>query len=210
MTRREEDRASSAWAGVPCVRGTAFFGVKAALVEHWGEAGLREVKDRVPPEVRAAVFDSLLTPQDWLPEAHLIETCLAAWRGPARERDLGFRAFLASSVYQGFGRFQKVLLHIASLRQVVERAPALWRRDHTHGALTFDLADRVATVRLVDHPYADDDFAARVFADTLRGLFLLSRATGGQIRERHARTAPRALVVELSWGLPSSRPPEAR
>ena len=208
MTRDDEEgRARDGLAGVPCVRGTAFFGVKAALVEHWGEAGLREVRARVEPDVRAAVFESLVTPQEWLPEEHLIATCRAAWEGPARERDLAFRAFLASSVYEGFGRFQKLLLQVASPRLVVDRVPSLWRRDHTHGALTFELGDRAATLRLTDHPYADSDFAARVFADTLRGLFLLSHETRGQVRARHTRAAPRTLVVELSWGASTSRPP---
>src|SRR5437868_941726 len=93
---------------IPCVRGTAIFGLKAAAESLWGEHGLADIACRMPADARHTVMDEIVMPQAWIPERHLIAFCRAAWEGPVGEATATFHAFIAKSAFHGFGRFQKI------------------------------------------------------------------------------------------------------
>ena len=124
---------------VPCVRGTAVFGLKAATEELWGDLGLRDVAYRLPRIPRRALMEEIVMPQAWIPESHLIDFCRCVWEGPAQQVESAYTGFLGRAAFHGFGRFQKIILSFTSPEAIAVRVPSLWRRDHTHGELEADV-----------------------------------------------------------------------
>jgi hypothetical protein len=203
-------------------RGTIFTGFIAATRELWGERGLRDVRDRLHDDTRKATLDEIVLATSWLPVVHVIRWHEAIYEGLAAKDDAAFLRFVDRGLEQGFGRVQKFFLGFASPRLLIERAPSLWRKQHTHGKLTvttsgdFDyalpeaqgssLADKgesfVATVTLRDHPFIDVPLSRRALAEAWRHVLTLARVE--EVKESHSvettgHAGERALVARLTW-----------
>lgn len=184
---------------IPCVRGTAIFGLKAAAESLWGDHGMADIAYRLPADARRALMDELVMPQAWIPEKHLIAFCRAAWEGPSHEEVAPYYAFLGQSAFHGFGRFQKIILGLASPHAIAARVPALWRRDHTHGELEAEASKNGCVMRLRDHPYVETEFARDLISQTFRQVMTLTRVGAKDVRVRHSLDARAGLLVHLSW-----------
>jgi hypothetical protein len=188
---------TAAATALPHVRGTAFLGLRAAAEEQWGARGLEEVARALPPDVRAAVVDAIVMPSSWLPEAHLIAFCQAVWRGPAGQSEPVFTAFVGRSVFQGWGRFRKMLLGMATPAMLAARAPELWRRDHTHGALVSELLPHGSITRLVGSAYSASDFSRALIFETFRQIMGMTRVK--LVRARHTLEPPDTIAMHFDW-----------
>ncbi len=181
----------------PRVRGTAFLGLRAAAEELWGAEGIRDIAQRLRPEVRAAVVDDIVLPSTWLPEASLIELCSAAWTGPAGATEAAFSAFVGRSAFHGWGRFRKMLLGMATPPMLAARAPDLWKRDHTHGLLHSDLLPDGSVTRLTGSAYGGDEFSRMLIFETFRQIMSMTRVK--LTRAWHQYEPPDTIAMHMLW-----------
>jgi hypothetical protein len=203
-------------------RGTIITGFIAATREMWGERGLHIMRERLPEETRRATLDEIVMASAWLSVVHIIKWHETIYEELASRDDDVFMRFVDRGLDHGFGRVQKFFLGFASPRLLIERAPTLWRRQHTHGTLTvktegdYDyalpeaqgsaLADAkeisVATVTLKDHPLIDVPLSRRALAEAWRHVLTLARVH--DVKESHAveATGPageKSLIARLTW-----------
>src|SRR5262249_20545178 len=129
----------------------------------------------------------------------LIAFCRAAWEGPAAQNVGPYHTFLGRSAFHGFGRFQKIILGLASPHAIAARVPSLWRRDHPHGDLAAEVTRTGCTLRLRDHPYVETEFARERISQTFRQVMSLTRIGQAEVRVHHGLDARGALLVHLHW-----------
>jgi hypothetical protein len=202
--------------GDPYARGSVIHGFRAAVLDLGGEDALRQVADRLPVTTRLATIDQIVLPFEWVPIEHAVAWHDAIWSGPARsdERELG--RLVSRSIELGFGRFKSAFFSGITPDRLVERAPELWRWQHTHGELSATVDGGTGVVVLRDHPYVEHPASRRVTAESYRHI--VTMVGGRDVRvawadrwgEAHPAhpTAPRStlarhsLVVQLSWRLP--------
>ena len=172
-------------------------GFWGAVRDVWGDDALRDIAARLPPETRRATFDEIVLALSWLPSGYISDWHEAVWNGPAKQDDALFCRFVDRSVELGFGRMQRFFLKLATPKQLVERAPEMWRRQHTHGQITVSVrghyehalpeaqgspsaddtaAPPVATVTLRDHPFVNRAVSRRALAEVWRHILTLARA----------------------------------
>jgi len=60
----------TAAAAEPCAGQRVFVASRAAAVELYGDGGLREIAARLPGGARAAIVDSAIIAEPWLPERY--------------------------------------------------------------------------------------------------------------------------------------------
>ena len=182
----------------PQSRGTILHSLREALLDLWGEDGLRQVVGALCDETREATDGPRLSPLGWYPTSYIVEWSTATFDGPARRDEQAFRAALALSSDYGFGRVRRVFMRFATPVLLAERAADLWRREHTHGSLEAvgDIPRRAARLTLRGHPFTTT-FASRLAtAEVFRHI--LSRSRASNVRESHALQGD-ALVVKLHW-----------
>jgi hypothetical protein len=121
----------------------------------------------------------------------------AVFAGPAGRSVGAYHAFVGNQVRLGFGRVRRMLLHLAPPELVLERAPELWRHDHSDGELVVAVEGKHAHVEIVDHPHATTDVACLTAAEIFRCVLSLTRAS--QVTSTYRRTRPRCLEVQLGW-----------
>ena len=120
----------------PCARGTNFIASKRAVLDLWGDEGLRIVTALLPNDARRATAEAVvITADQWLPERYGQAWFDAVWNGPAKRAIPEFRRFIDKRIDNGFGRVRRMLLQVATPSTLAPRVPALWRNDHTHGSL---------------------------------------------------------------------------
>ncbi len=172
---------------VPSARGYLLTAFRTAAADVFGAEGAAAL----------AMIAIPTPPPKWIPEADLIAGAHALWEGPARRERARYNAFIQRQVELGSGRVQRMLLSLASPRRVIDRAPAIWSSEHTHGELTVDqLGERSAILRLGEHPYVETPQARATIAEVFRHIVSLTRA--GEVSESHALERG-VLVVRLSW-----------
>src|SRR5690242_11418888 len=98
----------------PCARRTIFVGFRRAALALWGEAGLAEIGQLLPEEVRVATVDNVVIVGEWQPERYVLAWYEAAMSGPAKGNRADFCAFIDRMMDIGFGTVRKLLLQIAS------------------------------------------------------------------------------------------------
>src|SRR4051794_21782478 len=118
-----------------CCRGTQLLAFRAAAIETWGEGGWSEACALLDRETRDALLGRRVSPAGWVPERHMMALADAVFAGPAGRGVAAYHAFVGNQVKLGFGRVRRMLLHLAPPERVLERAPELWRHDHTDGEL---------------------------------------------------------------------------
>lgn len=184
--------------GEMCARGTILMAFREAAMELWGEAGLRELGQRLPEAARVETLEISTVNLAWVPEAYVLAWYDAVWHGPCEKRRDAFRKFLNCMMDHGFGRVRKAFLSLAQPPTILNRAPGLWRHDHTHGELTVEsLESESARVRLSNHPYTATSLACLATAEIYRYCVTLCRAKN--VTELHYREAGGSLVVRLRW-----------
>jgi hypothetical protein len=173
-----------------------FVASRTAAVELYGETGLREIAERLPPDVRAAIADTAIIVERWLPERYVMAWQEAVWEGPARTNEDAFRRYIMRVVDGGFGRVRRLLLNLVTPATLCTRAAELWGDEHTHGEISAHPEGNVVIIRLRAHPYVVRPIARMVLAESLRYAASLTRAN--RVEQVH-RVDGDALEVRLTW-----------
>jgi hypothetical protein len=163
----------------------------------WGEDGLRDITDRMPPSSRGEMLRETGSEREWIAEAHVIAWCFAVWEGPAnRDRAIYFE-LLKRQTDLGFGRIRRFFLSMATPSMLFAKAPSMWSQDHTHGTLECAVEGTSAIVTLRDHPYTETPQARATIAEVFRYTISLANARG--VTESHALEQPGVLRVKIRW-----------
>jgi hypothetical protein len=91
----------------PCAGHRVLVPSRAAAVELYGKAGLRDIAARLPADARAALVDTAIITDLWLPERFIIAWHEAVWNGPAHGDEAEFRRYVRTVVDLGFGRVRR-------------------------------------------------------------------------------------------------------
>jgi len=177
-------------------RATQYFAFRSAALELWGEFGWREVEENLPDDTRATLFTKPPAPIDWVLERHMMSLSEAVFAGPAGRREEVYRHFVATMIDCGFGRIRRFLVQFAPPELLLERAPDLWRHDHTHGELRVKLADKRATVELHDHVHTTTSLSRLTAAEAFRCALSSTRAR--EVKVEHELVSD-ALEIRLRW-----------
>jgi|SRR5579883_2247695 len=182
----------------PLTRGIGLHGFRAACAEMWGDLGFRAIAARLPDDARAATIDERVLPVSWLPTRFTVDWMEAVWEGPARRDDGALCAFIDRSIELGFGRMRTFFLRLQSVERMTQRAPEMFRYQHSHGTLTAALRGPTSSVvTLRDHPYVRHPVARRATGEVYRHIVVLSGKK--DVRETHGLEGPDTLSVRLSW-----------
>ena len=180
----------------PCAAQRIFVASRAAVVGLYGDGGLREIAERLPPDVRGALIESNLITDKWLPERYIMAWQDAVWNGPTRARTDEFRRYVQRVVDHGFGRVRRMLLNLVTPATLCTRAAELWHDEHTHGEISARPEHNVVIVKLRNHPYVGRPVARLVMAESLQYAATLTRAK--KVEQVH-RVENETLEVRLTW-----------
>ncbi len=184
--------------GEPCTRATQLLAFRSAALTLWGKQGWQTVLERLPPESRAAlVVDGLLVAVGWVPERHMVALAQAVFEGPAHSGAEAYREFVRQVIFLGFGRVRRLLVQFAPPSAVHNRAPELWRHDHTHGSIKV-VHDATSAIIHVEHDVlTSTPLSCATAAEMFRTVISLTRAK--RVTETHELERPGRLRVELRW-----------
>jgi hypothetical protein len=183
-------------AAEPCAAQRVFVASRAAAVQLYGDEGLRAVGEHLPADVRAALVDSPLITESWLPERFVMAWQETVFAGPVRGSDDEFRHYIAKVVDSGFGRVRRLLVQLVTPATLCTRAAELWHDEHTHGEISADPTGHVVVIKLRNHPYVTRPIARLVMAESLRYAASLTRVK--RVEQLH-RLDGDALEVRLTW-----------
>ena len=182
----------------PLVRRWVMRAYRTAVRALYDDSELADVLARVPDDARVETWEAPVLHSQWVPERYIIAWSFAVWEGPARRTRAKYERFSQRWMDDGFGRLRRAILNLASPRILIERAPVMWREDHTHGSLEYELeGERSVTLRLHDSPYCEVPQSRAAMAECFRYSISLARAS--DVTETHALEAPGVLRVRLSW-----------
>ncbi len=193
--------------GDPYARGSVVHGFREAVVDLWGDEGLRRLADLLPVEARAATLDSIVLPFEWVPIAHVVAWHEALWNGLACGDERELAKLVARAIELGLGRFKSAFFAGITPERLVERAPELWRWQHTHGELSVHVQGASGVVTLRGHPYVDHPACRRVTAESYRHIVSMVLHTA--VSPTHNNLVPPRATsaasanVTASWSAPS-------
>ena len=179
----------------PCAAQRVFVASRSAAMALYGDAGLRDIAERLPEDARP-LAESALIAEQWLPERFVMAWQEAVWSGPARASVDDFRVYTNRVVDAGFGRVRRLLVNLVTPATLCTRAAELWHDEHTHGKISAEPKGQVVTIRLREHPYVTKPISCLVMAESLRHAASLTRAR--QVQQTH-RVHDETLEVRLSW-----------
>lgn len=182
--------------GEPCAAQRVFVASRAAAVDLYGDDGLRQIAAGLPADVRAALIDSAIITDAWLPERFVMAWQEAVFAGPARGSEDAFRRYVHKVVDAGFGRVRRLLVNLVTPATLCTRAAELWLDEHTHGDISAEPSGHVVVIRLRNHPYVTRPIARLVMAESLRHAASLTRVK--RVDEVH-RLDGDTLEVRLTW-----------
>ncbi|MGH7294026.1 MAG: hypothetical protein ACRELB_03790 [Polyangiaceae bacterium] len=182
---------------VPCARGTLVAGALGAVERLWGDAGLAELRRGLDADARRSLFDDIVLPVAWYPEAHFESCCEVVWATLARRDQAAFFAFVHASVDHLWSRVHRLLISLTTPHVLARRAPAMWRHDHTHGTMDVELREQQGSVRVRGYPYARNGVMARGHTESFRHI--LGHARVKTVLASHELDDQGTLVVALSW-----------
>jgi hypothetical protein len=181
-----------------CARGTILLALRSAAVTLWRDAGLEAIRSRLPADAAIELFDRPIVADAWIPERYVMAWFKAVFGGPARANAAVFRTFLDRMMDHGFGRVRRFFLTMVTPQLMLQKAPDLWRHDHSHGELIVQtLADKHCIVVLRDHAYTKTPLSRLAIAEIYRYAMALSRASG--VEETHRIDDYGQLNVRISW-----------
>lgn len=182
----------------PCARRTIFAGFRHAATDVFGSSGLHQIAELMSEEGRQRCIDAVVIHEEMLPERFVLEWYEAAWSGPAERDRERYHLFLARMMDHGFGRVRKFLLGMATPALLAEKSSGLWRHDHTHGELTYQITgERSLQLKLRDHVYVETPLARSSIAEIYRYAMSLSRHKN--VTSRHFLDDERTLLVNIDW-----------
>jgi uncharacterized protein (TIGR02265 family) len=182
----------------PCARGTILLALRSAARLLWGDAGLAEIRGRMSPTAAVDLFDRPIVADAWMPEHYVTGWLEAAFGGPAQANVTVFRRFLDRMMDHGFGRVRAFLLSMVTPQLLLQKAPELWRHDHSCGELVVPtIAEQHCVVLLRNHVYTRAPLSRLAIAEIYRYALALSRAAG--VEETHRLDDDGQLNVRISW-----------
>jgi hypothetical protein len=188
------DGVAPALQAVPLVRNTIIVGFRQAASSLWGPQALEHIASLLPPESR---HTASATPELWLPEQFVLDWYVAAFKGPCDGKTDAFLQFIDRMMDHGFGRIRKFLLGMIGPKDLVLKAPELWRHDHTTGVLKTEADSKGGRVILENHIYNTTMLSRTAIAEVYRYAAALSRVR--EVKSRHHLTPDGSLEVFLSW-----------
>jgi hypothetical protein len=184
--------------GESCARGTILMAFHAAAEEIWGDAGVRAIGSLLSEEIRRETVDVSAVNLAWVPETYVLAWYEALWHGPCEQSSEMFVMFLDRMMDRGFGRVRKAFLGLAKPAMILNKAPGLWRHDHTHGVLTLERLEKdSAKVKLADHAYTTTSLACLATAEIYR--YCVELCQSKNVTEIHYREPDGGLIVRLKW-----------
>lgn len=184
--------------GEPCARATQLLAFRSAALTLWGKQGWQTVLDHLPPETREAlIVDGLVVAVGWVPERHMVALAQAVFDGPAQCSPEAYREFVRHVIGLGFGRVRRLLVQFAPPSAVHNRAPELWRHDHTHGSISVRHDETSATIHVEHDVLTSTPLSCATAAEMFRTVIALTRAK--HVTETHELERPGRLRVELKW-----------
>lgn len=173
-----------------------FVSARAAVVELWGQDGLRRVREHLPREAHGLV-DSAIVSDAWLPERLVVQWFEAVWRGPAQQNEEAFAGWVRKTIDSGFGRVRRLLIKLATPPTLCERTAELWSDEHTHGVLTAQPDGHDVYVRLSEHPYVLHARARVMIAEAMRYAASLTRVKS--VVGSHRVIDNETFELKLTW-----------
>lgn len=183
----------------PSVRSIIVPAFRSTMLAMWGEPGRDRIAALLDEEARGELLREVAADRDWFPARHLIAWTFAAWEGPAGRRREEMAEFVRRQWDASFGVIRRLLVHMAAPTMVIARLPAIWKQDHSAGALTatVDEDGRAATIEISDTPFVDTPHARASMAETYRHGLAQTRARN--VTESHALDGPRRMRIRLRW-----------
>jgi uncharacterized protein (TIGR02265 family) len=171
----------------------------AAAVEHlWGRGALDAMRGRLALPADHALFDQIASPLSWYPEKLAARVGAIVWDELTARDEAAFAGFAERTIDHGWGRMHSVLVRLATPKLLARRAPELWRRDHSHGAVEVTVVDPTTLrLRLSDHPWVHDPVMRRFQARSFRYILSLTRVRDLETVE--AADVAGALVMTATW-----------
>jgi len=144
------------------------------------------------------IFDRPIVADAWMPEHYVTDWFEAAFGGPAQSNAAVFRTFLDRMMDHGFGRVRSFFLSMVTPQMLIQKAPDLWRHDHSCGELIVQtIAEQHCVVLLRNHVYTKTPLSRLAIAEIYRYVLALSRAAG--VEETHRVDDDGQLNVRISW-----------
>jgi hypothetical protein len=169
-----------------------------AVVQLWSRAGLDEAAALLPAETREATLDVPAMAASWVAERHVIAWGHAIWEGPARRERAAYEQFIDRQIDLSFGRIRRFMLSVVSPATLLEKAPAIWREDHTHGDVATEVLGRNEGIwKLANHPFTSTPQLRASMAEVVRYCISLTNATG--VTAMHTLEHGCILVVRVRW-----------
>ena len=174
-------------------------GMRTAIEEMFGPSGLEAAQALLPEESLVALFHPRHVGQTWIAECHLTALVDAVFAGPCGRNRLKLRDWSRLQIMQGFGRVKAAMLRVVTPEILATRAAALWKDEHSHGALAATLpSPRTAVLTLADHEYVDHALARVVFAESMRTVVAASYFAK-DVSSSFELSPTNTLVISLVW-----------
>jgi len=184
--------------GEPAARATQLLAFRSAAITMWGTSGWQTIVDLLPPDTHdALVVSGFVVAVGWVPERHLVRLAEAVYRGPAEGSVEVYREFVRQVIALGFGRVRRVFVQFAHPHSLLERAPELWRHDHTHGELTVAKDEKSAIVHVTHEILTANALSRSTCAEMFRAALGLTRAR--DVKQEHGLDEAGRLRVLLQW-----------
>ena len=178
-------------------RGTQFFAFRSAVFELWGELGWSEVTAMLSSEAQTSLLKAEVSPVGWIAERHMMALSEAVFAGPSSRQEDVYLRFVTKMIAHGFGRIRRFLVRFAPPELLLERAPDLWRHDHTHGKLSVHVEGQRAHVQLRDHIHTTTELSRLTASESFRCALSQTRALN--VRGAHRLDEHGGLDILLEW-----------
>ena len=127
----------------------------------------------------------------------MIALAEAVFAGPSSKQQDVYLRFVAKMIAHGFGRIRRFFVRFAPPELLLERAPDLWRHDHSHGKLEVRVEGRRAQVVLSNHIHTTTELSRLTAAESFRCALAQTRAI--HVRASHRLDEQQDLQILLEW-----------
>ncbi|CAN5903798.1 hypothetical protein BH11MYX4_BH11MYX4_32990 [soil metagenome] len=185
-------------AAEPVTRGFTLTGMQEAAIQLWKRDGLDEAVARLPVDTREATFEAPALAAAWVAERHVVAWGHAIWEGPARRQRGAYERFIDRQIDLSFGRIRRFMLSVVSPATLLEKAPAIWREDHSHGDVATEVLGRnEGTWKLANHAFTSTPQLRASMAEVVRYCVSLTNARA--VTAQHTLELGCILVVRVRW-----------
>lgn len=183
------------------VKGAWFVTARRYVLEEHGQDEFDAYVEAAREESRDALRDPLAS--DWYPETVMRDALEAFHRVVCREDDQRFSAAMEACAVLGTHWFLQMLVSVTTPGYFLRLLPTALRQVRRGPVrMTVDARDGSATLRFVDHPFADHAQYRLATPAILRAMLRL--CVGKSARASLVDFDPTTQVVEVGWGDPSA------